>query len=139
MAVHDPSSGPRGTTVTRTTTGSPPAAVFDEASHAGGHTDGSLRPYATIWAVRVGDDIYVHSAGGPVNPWFRRALASGEGRIRAGGIEQDIAFEAPAPQVAASITAAYHTKYDRYGPSIVGTVVSPEAVASTLRLVPRAG
>jgi hypothetical protein len=41
------------------------------------------------------------------------------------------------PEVAASVTAAYHAKYDRYGPSIVGTVVSAQAVASTLRLVPR--
>jgi len=101
--------------------------------------DGSLRPYVTIWAVRVDEDVYVRSAAGPDNPWFRRALASGDGRIRAGGIEQDVALEVAAAQVAASITAAYHAKYDRYGPSIVGTVVSPEAVASTLRLVPRAG
>jgi hypothetical protein len=101
--------------------------------------DGSLRPYVTIWTVRVGDDIYVRSAAGPDNPWFRRALASGEGRIRAGGIEQDVTFESPAGDTLESITAAYHAKYDRYGPSIVGTVVSPEAVASTLRLVRRAG
>jgi hypothetical protein len=69
----------------------------------------------------------------------RGALASVDGRIRAGGIEQDVAFEAPAPQVAASITAARHAKYDRYGPSTVRTVVSAQAVASTLRSVPRAG
>jgi hypothetical protein len=99
---------------------------------------GSLRPYVTNRLVRVRDDISARSAGGPDNPWFRRALASGAGRIRAGAVEQDVAFEAPAPQVAASITAAYHAKYDRYGPRIVGTVVSPEAVASTLRLVRRA-
>jgi hypothetical protein len=35
------------------------------------------------------------------------------------------------------VTAAYHEKYDRYGPSIVGTVVSAESAATTLRLVPR--
>ena len=35
--------------------------------------DGSLRPYVTIWAVRVDDDVYVRSAAGPGNPWFRRA------------------------------------------------------------------
>jgi hypothetical protein len=39
--------------------------------------------------------------------------------------------------VDADLTAAYHAKYDRYGPTIVGTVVSPEAARSTLRLVPR--
>ncbi len=111
----------------------------EELAIASRRPDGSLRPYVTIWTVRVDGDIYVRSAAGPDNPWFRRALASGEGRIRAGGLEQDVALEGAAPDVAASVTAAYHAKYDRYGPSIVGTVVSAEAVASTLRLVPRAG
>jgi hypothetical protein len=111
----------------------------EELAIASRRSDGSLRPYVTIWAVRVDGDIYVRSAAGPDNPWFRRALASGDGRIRAGGIEQDVALEVAAPQVAASITAAYHAKYDRYGPSIVGTIVSAQAVASTLLLVPRTG
>ena len=99
--------------------------------------DGSLRPFVTIWGVRLGDDLYVRSAHGYDNPWFQRALKSGDGRIRAGGIERDVAFEVPEPDVAGGITAAYHAKYDRYGPSVVGTVVSPEAQQSTLRLVPR--
>lgn len=110
----------------------------EELRVASRRPDGSLRPYVTIWVVRVGDDIYVRSAAGPDNPWFRWALASAEGRIRAGGIEQDVAFEVPAPEAAGSVTAAYHAKYDRYGPSIVGTVVSAQAVASTLRMVPQA-
>src|SRR5437763_10483324 len=46
--------------------------------------DGSLRPYGTMWVVRVGDDLYVRSANGPNNPWYRRARASGRGRVRAG-------------------------------------------------------
>ena len=32
--------------------------------------------------------------------------------------------------------AAYHAKYDRYGPRIVGSVVGPNAEAVTIRLVP---
>lgn len=111
----------------------------EELEIASRRTDGSLRPYVTIWGVRVDEHIYVRSAAEPDNPWFRQAVASGEGRIRAGGVERVVAFEAPAPDVAVSITAAYHAKYDRYGPRIVGTVVSPEAVASTWPLVPRAG
>lgn len=99
--------------------------------------DGSLRPFVTIWGVRHGDDLYVRSAHGHDNPWFQRALRSGEGRIRAGGVERDVAFEVPEPDEANGISAAYHAKYDRYGPSIVGTVVSPEAVKSTLRVLPR--
>jgi hypothetical protein len=99
--------------------------------------DGSLRPYVTIWVVCSGDDVYVRSAYGPDSGWFRRAVESGEGRIRAGGVERDVVFESPGPEVDAEVHAAYHAKYDRYGPRIVGTVVSPEAARLTLRLVPR--
>jgi uncharacterized protein DUF2255 len=56
---------------------------------------------------------------------------------RAGGVERDVAFEVPEPEVADGISGAFHAKYDRYGASIVGTVVSPEAARSNLRLVPR--
>jgi hypothetical protein len=99
--------------------------------------DGSYRPSVTIWVVGAGDCLYVRSAHGWNNGWFQRALKSGEGRIRANGVERDVAFKPPGPDVADAVTAAYHAKYDRYGPSIVGTVISAEAVKSTLRLVPR--
>jgi len=109
----------------------------DELRIASRRPDGSLRPYITIWVVRSGDQVYVRSAYGYDNPWFQRALRAGEGRIRAGGVERDVAFEQPDRGVDADVTAAYHAKYDRYGPGIVGTVVSGEAERSTLRLVPR--
>ncbi|HEU4946982.1 MAG TPA: DUF2255 family protein [Kribbella sp.] len=99
-------------------------------------TDGSLRPYVTIWVVHAGDNLYVRSAYGTDNPWFRRAKAGGRGRIRADGIERDVTFELAGDDVHPSIDAAYHAKYDRYGPQIVGTVVGADAAAGTLRLVP---
>jgi hypothetical protein len=108
----------------------------DELGIASRRPDGSLRPFVTIWFVRLGDDIFVRSAYGHDNPWFQRALASREGRIRAGGVECDVSFEDPAA-VDEDLAAAYHAKYDRYGPRIVGTVVSSEAARSTLKLVPR--
>jgi hypothetical protein len=109
----------------------------DELQISSRRRDGSLRPYVTIWVVRSGDDVYVRSAYGHENGWFQRALSSGEGRIRVGGVERDVAFEEPGAAVDAELHAAYHAKYDRYGPSIVGTVVSSEAARSTLRLLPR--
>jgi hypothetical protein len=109
----------------------------DELRIASRRADGSLRPFITIWVVRDGDDLYVRSAHGYDNPWFQRALHSGQGRIQAGGVERDVAFEEPEPDVMARVTAAYHAKYDRYGPAIVGTVVSPEAERTTLRLEAR--
>lgn len=109
----------------------------EELDLASRRPDGSLRPYVTIWSVRSGDDVYVRSAYGHDNPWFQRALVSGEGRIRAGDLECDVAFEEPDHAVDADIDAAYHAKYDRFGAHMVGTVVSTEARRSTLRLVPR--
>ena len=109
----------------------------EELQIASRRRDGSLRRFTTIWTVRHGDDIYVRSAYGPQTVWFRRAVASGEGRIRAGGIERDVVLERPGREVDEPLNQAYHAKYDRYGPRIVGTVVSDEAAGLTLRLVPR--
>ena len=98
--------------------------------------DGTLRPYVTIWVVRASDDLYVRSAYGTENPWFVRARASRAGRIRAGGIEHDVTFQDSTPDAHPAIDAAYHAKYDRYGPGIVGSVVGSHTAQSTLRLVP---
>lgn len=108
----------------------------DELRIASRRADGSIRPFIRIWVVRVGDELYVRSAYGYDNPWFQRALGSGRGRIRAGGVERDVAFDVPASDVTDAVTAAYHAKYDRHGARTVGTVVSPEAERSTLRLLP---
>ena len=59
------------------------------------------------------------------------------GRIRASGLERNVTFADATPDVHAAIDAAYHAKYDRYGPGIVGTVVGAAAEAVTLKLVPR--
>jgi hypothetical protein len=109
----------------------------DEVEISSVRTDGSLRPFITIWAVRSGDEVYVRSALGPENGWFRRAKASGLGRIRAGGVEYEVAFEVPGPEVAEPLHAAYHAKYDHYGAKDVDPVVSAESAGATLRLVPR--
>ena len=54
----------------------------EEVGLASRRPDGSLRRYVTMWVVRAGDNLYVRSAYGPDNPWYRRATASGAGRIR---------------------------------------------------------
>lgn len=108
----------------------------EELELASRRADGTLRPYVTMWVVRAGDDLYVRSAHGPDNGWYRRATASGTGRIRAGGIEADVTFAAADPAAHAGIDDAYHAKYDRYGPRIVGAVTGSDAHSVTVRLVP---
>jgi hypothetical protein len=108
----------------------------DELRVSSRRKDGSLRPYVTIWVVRVGDDIYIRSAAGPDNPWFRRAKASGTGRITAGGVERDVTFTEAAADAHPGIDAEYHTKYDKYGDRFVSPVVGERAALATFRIVP---
>ncbi len=108
----------------------------DELGISSRRADGTLRPYITIWMVRVGDELYIRSAHGVDNPWYRRAIASGEGSIRSAGIEKDVTFGDAAPHLHADIDAAYHAKYDRYGARVVNPVVGVHSYAATIRLVP---
>ena len=110
----------------------------DELRIASYRTDGTLRPYVTIWAVAVGDAVYVRSAYGADNPWFVRATRAGAGRIQAGGVERDVQFARAAEADQDAIDAAYHQKYDRYGQRIVGSVTGAHAHPVTLRLTPAA-
>jgi hypothetical protein len=65
-------------------------------------------------------------------PIFREPVEAS----RAGGVEADVDFERPAPEVQTAIDDAYHAKYDRCGPRIVDTVVGPAAADVTIRLTP---
>ena len=107
----------------------------DELQISSRRPDGTLRPYVTIWTARVGDAVYVRSAAGPENGWFRRAKRSGRGRVRVGGVERDVRFEVPEDDVHAPLDDSYRAKYGRYR-SIVGTVLGPAVVGATLRAVP---
>jgi hypothetical protein len=99
--------------------------------------DGTLRKGVTIWVVRHGDDLYVRSWRGRSGAWFRAAQARHEGHIRASGIEKDVTFvEETDAGINDQIDAAYRTKYRRSA-SYVPPMISPQARATTLKLVPR--
>ena len=76
--------------------------------------DGTLRKPLPIWAVRVGDDVYVRAAYGPGTGWHRVARTSREARIRAGGVEKDVTIEDADDAVNDQVTAAYKAKYSGY-------------------------
>jgi len=108
----------------------------DELRISSYREDGTLRPYVTIWTARLGGDVYVRSAYGPDNGWFRRAKASGTGRVKVGDVERDVRFQEPVEDVHPALDDVYRGKYARYDTNIVGTVVGPQVVGTTLRLVP---
>jgi hypothetical protein len=98
--------------------------------------DDTQRKPVTIWVVRHGDDLYVRSVNGRGSSWFRGAQARHEAHIQAGGVDKDVLL-VEADDVNDELDAAYRTKYRRYAESIVGSIVSPQARAATLKLVPR--
>jgi hypothetical protein len=98
---------------------------------------GTLRNPVTIWVVRLGDGLYVRPVNGRAGAWFRGTQVRHEGRIWAGGVEKDVTFMDADPNLNDQIDAAYRTKYRRYAANIVGSILTPQARAATLKLVPR--
>lgn len=64
--------------------------LAEELELASRNVDGTVRPSVTMWAARVGDELFVRSAHGPNNGWYRRAVAIRTGRIRSGGVDHDV-------------------------------------------------
>lgn len=106
----------------------------DELDIAALRPDGTLRPYTTIWVVRVGDGLYVRSYRGRDGAWYQAVQRRPQGRIRAGGADYDVAFEHPTDTDEDAIDAAYRSKYGRYGASYVDPMVAAGARATTVRL-----
>jgi hypothetical protein len=98
---------------------------------------GGDRPFTPIWAVAVDGELYVRSHLGDSGAWYRAALSRGHGRIRAGGVERDVAFEvAGGPGIDERIDAEYTTKY--HGSAYLPPMLSSRTRAATLRVIPAA-
>jgi hypothetical protein len=99
--------------------------------------DGTLRNPVIIWAVRVGDDIYVRSAYGPNVAWLRGVRIRYAGYIIAGGVVKDVAFQDADAAINDQIDDVYRNKYRRHGAQYVNSVITPEARSTTIKIVPR--
>ena len=97
--------------------------------------DQTLSPRVTIWAVRVGDDIYVRSVNGPDATWYRNTQTRLSGRIWSGGIEQDVRFEDASGRPEEDIDDAYRTKFGADSPD-THAIIAPLARTTTSRLIP---
>ena len=109
----------------------------EEVQIASLRRDGTLRESVTIWVVRHGDVLYVRSVRGRKGHWFRGTHDRHAGRIRAGGVQQDVTFVDAGHDIEDEIDAAYRAKYRQYAGSILKSVLTPEARATTIKLVPR--
>jgi hypothetical protein len=114
----------------------------DEVVLASRRADGSLGSPATIWIVRVGDEVFVRSAFGPGNRWYARALRAGAGHVSIGDVSRDAVFEdaslgSARPADAVEVDDAFHAKYDGSHPKQdVDPVVDAVSHTATLRVMP---
>ena len=99
--------------------------------------DGTVGKPVTVWVVRDGEALYVRSVKGPSAHWFRGTQERHEGRIRAGGVQQDVTFVDAGHDIDNEVDAAYRAKYRRYAGNILNSVLTPEARSTTTKLVPR--
>jgi len=96
--------------------------------------DDSLRRWVPIWVVCAGGQVYVRTWYRRDTGWFGHALRSRRARIRVPGLEADVTIEDigdALAQVNADVDVAYRTKYGSGG---AGSMVTAEAVATTLQL-----
>lgn len=98
--------------------------------------DGALTKPVTIWAVRVDGELYVRSVRGGAGGWYRAAGRRHEGRIEAGDVAVDVAFEDAPHHLDAEIDAAYKEKYG-YPSGSVDSITTADAQATTTRVFPR--
>jgi hypothetical protein len=74
--------------------------------------------------------------GSTGSSWFSGVEDRDETHIRAGGVEKDVDL-VETDDVNDEVDTAYRARYGRRYPSIVPSIVAPEARAATLKLVPR--
>jgi hypothetical protein len=90
-----------------------------------------------IWAVHVGDDLFVRSMNGPRGGWYRRLRAHPDGEVRdnAGHVHPVHAEPVEDTSTITEVTRAYGDKYARS--PYVQALLDESAQSATLRLVPR--
>ena len=111
-------------------------AGAEELEIASVRRDGTLRKPVTIWVIRHGDDLYVRSVNGRGSSWFHGAEVRHEAHVEAGGVDKDVRL-IETDDLNDEIDDAYRAKYHRYAESIVSSIITAEARAATLKLVPR--
>ena len=101
--------------------------------------DGSVRRPVRMWMVTDGGAVYVRAVKGVDGPWYRHVRATDQARVTSAGVTADVVVEDASGDsaLAGRLDAAYREKYRRDPGSMVNSVLTPAALAATLRLTPR--
>ena len=111
----------------------------EELEIATRRADGTRRRWVPIWVVAVDGQVYVRTWHRRTTGWFGQVLTEPSARVRVPGLEADVVVAGVGAGPGAlriTVDEAYRIKYGRYGQNSVGQMVSDEAAAATLRLMP---
>jgi hypothetical protein len=88
-----------------------------------------------IWSVAVDGNLYVRAYNGTNSSWYQAATKQRAGRIAAGGLTKEVAFETVEGQLDDRIDDAYRAKYQ--SSPYLKPMISTRARSATVRIVPR--
>jgi hypothetical protein len=88
-----------------------------------------------IWSVVVDGNLYVRAYNGTKSSWYQAAAKRKAGRIAAGGLTKEVAFETVEGQIDDRIDDAYREKYQ--SSPYLKPMISTRARSATVRIVPR--
>jgi hypothetical protein len=111
-------------------------ASAEELHLATRRRDGSLRSPRIIWVVTSGSRVFIRSTNGRSAAWFRSAIATHAGQIRARGGAYDVTFTEVREEADLAVAdAGYRAKYGHYA-RIVDHLEEAGPRAATLELHP---
>jgi hypothetical protein len=88
-----------------------------------------------VWSVAVDGHLYVRAYNGTNSSWYQAATKQKAGRIAAGGLTKEVAFETVEGEVDDRIDDAYRAKYQ--SSPYLKPMISTRARSATVRIVPR--
>ena len=88
-----------------------------------------------IWSVAVERDLYVRAYNEQSSRWYQAAMRQQAGRVLAGGLTKEIAFEPVDADINDRIDEAYRVKYR--GSPYLNPMIGARARAATVRITPR--
>jgi hypothetical protein len=113
----------------------------EELEIAARRTDGTTPTRVPIWVVCVDGQVYVRTWQRRRTGWFGQVLDSGRAWISVPGLKAEVAVEDVGGDDSdrrAGVDDAYRKQYGHYGRSTIDRMVTDDAAASTLLLVPEA-
>ncbi len=88
-----------------------------------------------IWSVVVDGNLYVRAYNGTNSSWHQAATKRKAGRIVAGGLIKEVAFETVEGQIDDRIDDAYRAKYQ--SSPYLKPMISTRARSATVKIVPK--